>query len=191
MKKTIFTIFIVLVVLAIVFFLIRYLGKNVLSDLVNVPKVSQENVLPMKNDKLLNKKVPFFDLQGSDGARIKLSSFIDKPFVVFFWASHNVESANQLKILDEYISSLKEENNLVSTIFINSQEEENTVKSFLRRGGYDVLVALDQSGSATNSFNIKSLPTAFFVDRDGVVREVYAGVLSRTMFVDKIEQLLK
>ena len=182
MKKTFFTVIVFVAILALAFFLIKISGQNILKDLTGQNVKKEVDICCNLNDKLLNKKVPFFDLANLSDKRIKLSDFTDKPFVIVFWATWNVESANQLKILDEYITSLKKENNFVSIISINSQEELSLVKSFIKRGGYDVPVALDSNGSLTEDFNIKSLPTAFFVDRDGIVREIYSGVLSLITF---------
>lgn len=191
MKKTIFTIIIFIGIAVLVFFLVKIAGGNIIRDLTgqnNVQKVDTNNI---STGKLVGKKVPFFDLSSLTNERIKLGSYTDKPFVIVFWVSWNVESANQLKILDEYIASTKNGDSLISIISINSQEEESVVRSFIRRGGYEVPIAIDSNGKATEDFNVKSLPMAFFIDRDGIVREIYSGVMNKDIFMSKIEQLLK
>ena len=190
MKKTIFTILIFIGIAILALFLIKIAGGNIIKDLTG-QNIVQKADTDVSNGKLLGKKVPFFDLSSLGNTRIKLGDYTDKPFVVVFWVSWNVESANQLKILDEYISSTKNSNSLFSIVTINSQEEESVVKSFIRRGGYNVPIAVDSNGKATEDFNVKSLPTAFFVDRDGIIREIYSGVMNKDMFLSKIEQLLK
>lgn len=192
MKKIITTILLVVAVPLLILFLVNYAGKGILGSMLGEntnTKISNNSSL---EEKLLNKKVPFFDLPTIDSSRIKLSQYEGKPFVLVFWTTWNVESVNQLKILDGYINLPEnKKNKLVSFITINSQEEESIVKSFLRRGGYEVSNAQDSSGSVGESFNIKSFPTSFFVDKDGLIRDIYTGVMSEKMFVDKVEQLLK
>jgi len=189
MKKIITTVVIISIII-IAFFLIKIYGQNAILELIG-QNTKKESIVVSKENKVLNQKIPFFDLSGLDQNRVRLSEYINKPFVVVFWASWNVESVNQLKILSAYNSSLKKEDKLVPVLFVNSQEELNAVKSFVRRGGYDIKTVIDEKGEFTQNLNIKSLPTTFYVDRDGIVREVYAGVLSESMFVDKLEQLLK
>ena len=191
MKKTIITVAVIIFVTILVFFLIKVAGQNILPELFGVNNLQNQNTTQGTDNKLLNKKMPFFDLSDISDKRIKSSSFLDKPLIVAFWSTWNVEGANQLKILDGYISSQRKNNNLLSVVSINSQEEPNIVKLFIKRGGYDVPVALDTSGSVTESYNIKSLPTVFFIDRDGIIRDIYTGVINQTTLDAKVEQLLK
>lgn len=191
MKKIIYIVLISIILISGIFFLIRLGSRNIVKELVGIDNKVNTDINSPQIDKLLDKKVPYFDLPNLSGERIKLSSYIDKPFVIIFWATWNVESANQLKIIDEYLLSEEKKDKLVPIISINNQEEESLVKSFIKRGDYEVPVGLDVNGSMGEDFKLRSLPVSFFIDRDGVIREVYAGVLSRSMLVDKLELLLK
>ncbi|NVN97412.1 TlpA family protein disulfide reductase [Candidatus Nomurabacteria bacterium] len=191
MKKVIYTILVIIILFGSIFFLIRLSSRSLVKELAGDKDNSKVEVNSSQTDKLLNKKVPYFDLPSLLGERIKLSQYIDKPFIIVFWATWNIESANQLKIIDDYILSNKKEDKLIPIISINSQEEESLVRSFVKRGDYKVPVGLDINGNVGENFSIRSLPVAFFVDRDGIIREIYAGVLNKSMLVDKLEQLLK
>lgn len=189
MKKILTIILIILIVFTAIYFIVKVSSKDILNKILGDTNTKIEDKMLISN-KLVNKKVPFFDLPTIDGKRIKLSEFTNKPFVVIFFASWNVESASQLKILDEYLSSTRKEDKIVKILTIDSQEEMSVIKSFIRRGGYQVPVIVDTKGDVGESFNIKSLPTVFFVDRNGIIREVYSGVLNKVTLVDKIEQLI-
>lgn len=189
MKKTLIIIIIVLAIGTLTFFMIRASSKNILTDLFGQDK-NTNSVNSQTADKLLGNKAPYFDLPSLDDKRIKSSLFMNKPLVIIFWSSWNVESANQLKIIDDYISSVENKDNLFSIISINSQEDMSVVKSFMRRGGYAISTGVDMKGIITESYSIKSLPTTFFIDRDGVIRTIYSGVLNKEMFMGKVEQLL-
>ena len=76
-------------------------------------------------------------------------------------------------------------------ITIDSLEDTSIVKSFIRRGEYKISAGLDITGVVSNDYNVRSLPTAYFIDREGVVEEIYTGVLSESMIVDKVDNLLK
>ena len=191
MKKIFIITIVVLGATALIFFLVKFLGQGFLSELIGQNTIQKNKTTYLQKEKLLNQKVPFFDLVSTGDNRIKLSQFIDKPFVVIFWASWNTESINQLKIVDEYNSSRALADKIVPVVLINSLEDLNVAKSFIRRGGYNINTAIDTKGDITESFNIKSLPTAFFIDKSGIIKEIYTGVLSKGIFVDKIEQLLQ
>ena len=91
--------------------------------------------------------------------------------------------------MDDYLSENGE--NLFKIITINNQEDRSTVFNFIERGGYKIRVLLDQSGQAGESYKIKTLPTTYFLDKAGVIKDVFVGVLSERMLVDKVEKTLK
>jgi peroxiredoxin len=171
--------------------LIFVAGKNTLPDLLGNATINNENPTLTVDEKLLNQKAPEFDLSDNTGNRVRLGDFVNTPVILVFWATWNRESADQIKIFDDYLLSKNIRNSLVKIIAIDSLEESSVVKSFISRGGYNVSVAEDFAGDISNRYNIKSLPTTYFIDKDGIVREIYAGVLSEGMIVDKIENIIK
>ena len=190
-KKYIKFIFIVLSAIALVFVLIYIAAQNILPDLLGNTTVRNGQPISVTEEKLLDKKAPEFGVSDSAGNRIELSSFINNPVVLVFWATWNSESADQIKILDNYLINQKIQNSLIHVVSIDSLEDASIVKSFIQRGGYSVHEGLDTTGDVSNNYNIKGLPTTYFIDRDGIVREIYTGILSEGMIVDKVDNLLK
>lgn len=175
--------------LILMFSFIFIAGNKILPNLFgeNLEIDSLENI----STGLLNKKAPYFDLLDTNGERVRLNNFLNIPVVVVFWASWNTDSTDQIRILDDYLSLKSMQSSLIKIITINSMDESSVVKSFVRRGGYNVHFALDITGDISNMYNIKSLPTTYFIDRDGVVRDVYTGILSSDMLIDKVDQILR
>lgn len=190
-KKYYKTILIIVSIIILAFVLIFFAGKNILPDILGNTKTDGLTSVSTTSGKLIDKKAPYFDLSDGLGNRIKLNSFLNAPIVLVFWATWNKESADQIKIFDDYLSHKNIQNSLVKVIAVNSLEEISIVKSFMRRGDYNVSVALDVTGDTSNQYNIKSLPTTYFIDKDGIVKEVYTGILSENMIVDKVEKILK
>ena len=180
---------IVLAIIILIFVLVRTSGKYILPALYG-PSQTENTGTASVDEKLLNKKAPFFDLPTPLDARVKLSQFLDAPVILVFWSTWNQDSLNQVKIVDDYLSA-QTDRKLVSFLAINSQEEPSIVKSYVRRGGYTVPFALDSYGDISENYHVKSLPVLYFIDREGIIREIYSGVLSQSMIVSKIEQLLK
>lgn len=50
---------------------------------------------------------------------------------------------------------------------------------------YSFPVALDVDGSAAKLYMIRFIPTSFFIDEDGIIRQIHIGPLSREM-VEKV-----
>ena len=119
---------------------------------------------------------PYFELSDIKGDRVRLSDLSGTPLIISFWATWQADAADQIKIFDDYASSHKE--SLFKIVSINSQEDRSAVGAFMRRGEYAVTVLLDQTGVVGKSYNIETLPTSLFIDKDGVIREVFVGIMS-------------
>ena len=181
----------VLFVIFIIFFLIYTATKSILPEMLGNTTINNEAPILILNEKLLDKQAPDFDLSNNIGNRVKLSEFTNAPVVLVFWATWNQESADQIKIFDDYLTSKNIQIPLIKVLAIDSLEDASIVKSFISRGEYHVPVAIDINGDVSSRYNIKSLPTTYFIDKGGVVREIYTGVLSEDMIVDKVDNLLR
>lgn len=180
---------IIVSIILVIFIFARFSGKNILPGFFGEPKKDNYSN-GVVGESFVGKVTPFFDLPDIEGRRIRSTSFLDKPAVFIFWATWNDDSIDQIKILDDYLLSNNKQKDLVSFLAINSQEDQSIVKSFIRRGGYGVPFALDKYGDVSESYGLKSVPTSYFIDKDGFIRDVYIGTLSKDMFVDKIEKIL-
>ena len=49
---------------------------------------------------------------------------------------------------------------------------------------------LDQDNSVNREYGVSALPTTVFVDAQGIVREVYTGIINGAVLQDRIENLL-
>ena len=140
---------------------------------------------------LIGAQAPAVDLPDTAGDRVSLDSFSGTPVVLVFWATWNSSAADQIDSLDSFLGGNAPERSLVKIIAVDSEEDPSVVSSFMRRGGYRVETLVDVSGAVSQTYAIKSLPTTYFIDRNGVIRDGFAGVLSSQMLVDKIDQLLQ
>ena len=174
---------IVMILVGILFIGLYFVGKSAFQD----SSVVSNNSL----SGLIGKTVPYFDLPNTLTGRIKSSDFFDTPTIVFFWASWDTNSLDQLKIFDDYLLSQKDSGNLIKVVGIDSQEDKSIAKSLISRGGYSLPIAVDGNGSVSEEFGVKGLPTIFFIDKNGVVKGVWSGVLSEAQIVDKSEDILR
>lgn len=136
--------------------------------------------------------MPYFDLYTLDQTKISTTDLKGYPVLITFWATWNSESVDQIKILDDYTKQYSKTNRLlpVRIVTINSQEPSSTAGALIRRGGYILDVLSDQSGSVGTEFGIKTLPTSFFVDKNGIIKNISVGTLSEKEIVDKLDTII-
>ncbi len=177
----------IIILVSLLFLAVRFGGSQLVPSLTGT---ESDTVEVAKDTALVGKRAPYFDLPDATGTHIKSSDFSDAPLVVVFWATWNQDAADQMKILDDYLAHTSGER-LVQIIAIDSQEERSIFASFMRRGGYQVRSVVDARGATSEEYQVKGLPTSFFIDKDGTIRERYSGILSERALVDKIENLLR
>lgn len=158
-----------------------------------IPEVIQESTLTESPEIIdtvgVEKPAPFFDLSDLTGKTIKSSDFLGVPTIVTFWTTWNSIATDQIQILDAV--ERNDTRNLFKIVAISSQEDKSAVNTFVSRGGYTVDVLLDESGAITEIYQARSLPATYFLDKKGVIREVFIGVLSEKQLVEKIEKLFE
>lgn len=181
-----FIIFSIIAVLIFIF-LLNLIGEVFVKEIAQEVFIENRGVAVSKAN--LDKPAPTFELLELYGGKAKLSEFLGSPVVLTFWTTWNSISTDQIKILDDYLA--KNSENLFKIVTINNQEDRSTVFNFIERGGYKIRILLDQSGIVGESYNIRTLPTTYFLDKDGVIKDIFIGVLNERMLVDKIERTLK
>ncbi|MEK7555900.1 MAG: TlpA disulfide reductase family protein [Patescibacteria group bacterium] len=203
MKQYTKTIIIVAVVIAGIFLLLRFAGGSFVAKFSpGVEKTPGENEL--ENGKAgEGLAAPYFDLVSlsgghtspnvSQGGRVRRADLLGNPVILTFWSTWSSGSVDQIKIFDDYLAGNPPSDGVRSAriIAIDSQENQSVVANFMRRGGYDVEVLSDPTGETSGNYGVQTLPTTFFIDRDGIILEIFVGTLSERMLVDKMEKILR
>lgn len=166
-------------------------GKYILPQIVGSTDLAAEIPQAVPGQSLLGRRAPNFALSDLAGDRTALSQYYGAPAIVTFWATWSADAADQVKILDDYARNDSEQARLVNVVAIDSQEDPSIVASFMERGGYGTKALLDPFGEASSRYDVKGLPTTYFISRDGAVKEIYAGILSERVLVEKVDNLLK
>ena len=60
-------------------------------------------------------------------------------------------------------------------IGVNLQESKSIVQNYADDFGMKFPIAIDRSGEVAKRYRLLGLPMTFFIDRQGVVRSVFAG----------------
>lgn len=176
--------------LLVVFAVVRMSGEGAVLSLLG--EETHIDIPVSENSKLIGTRAPYFDLPDVSGNHVRSSEYTGAPLVIVFWATWDQNAADQMKILDDYLAldDIKIQVSL-EVIAISSQEERSIVASYMRRGGYRVKTLVDAQGIVSHEYDITSLPVFYFVDADGIVRDVHRGLLSTAMIVEKVEGILQ
>lgn len=131
---------------------------------------------------------PDFTLANLDGKPTKLSDFRGQAvFLNFFATWCSPCRAEMPDILATY-----EENKAKGALVlaIDLQEDAPTVRNYADSLGLTFPIVLDRSGQVAALYRLTALPTSYFIDKDGVVRDMQIGALSKTLMQNKLNKAM-
>lgn len=77
-----------------------------------------------------------------------------------------------------------------TVLAVNQQEDGATVVQYMHDQRLTFPVLLDSDARVGATYQVRVLPSSFFVDRRGIIRAVYRGPMSRGMIEGAVEQLV-
>jgi hypothetical protein len=63
-------------------------------------------------------------------------------------------------------------------LFVDEQERAPEVEAFAARYGLESVFAMDFTGEVGAQYQLISTPTTYFVDPNGVIQNIHAGVIT-------------
>lgn len=131
---------------------------------------------------------PDFALQTLDGRTVRLSDYRGQVVLLNTWATWCPPCRDEMPDLEAYYRQHQADDFVV--LAVNSQESADTVAAFLEDHDFTFPVLLDPGGMVMRDYEVLGLPTSFFIDREGVVRGVWAGKLSPARLKELVDPLL-
>ena len=81
------------------------------------------------------------------------------------------------------------DNKDINTVPIALQENTGRLKAYNGIAGYSINWLADPDSTTSDSFSASSLPTHYFINRDGVVEKVVTGVLTKQELLNELSGL--
>jgi peroxiredoxin len=132
-------------------------------------------------------RAPEFSLTTTIGEVVSLSDYAGRPVVLNFWATWCPPCRAEIPHFQE--SSVKYNGSAV-ILGVDQGEPLPIVSDFGSALGVTYPLLLDSDNAVNREYSVSALPTTVFIDGDGIVREVYSGIVNRAVLEDRIEKLL-
>ncbi|MDP2776673.1 MAG: TlpA disulfide reductase family protein [Anaerolineales bacterium] len=135
---------------------------------------------------------PDFTLDNLQGEKVTLSNLRGKIVVINLWATWCPPCRAEMPALENAYEQYKDSGVVVLGLNVTNQDSESEVPRFVEEFGLTFPILLDRDGSVSALYELRGLPTTFFVNRAGIIRTVVVGgPMSETFFRSKIEALLQ
>ncbi|WP_322508818.1 TlpA disulfide reductase family protein, partial [Anaerolinea sp.] len=118
---------------------------------------------------------PDFELRSIDGGTIRLSDLQGKVVILNFWASWCPPCREEMPALQRVYQVHQSQGVEVIAVNATSQDTLSDVLNFVQDNGLTFSVLLDEQGDVQSTYRISGLPTTFFIDREGKIRELIIG----------------
>lgn len=130
---------------------------------------------------------PDFKLQDLAGKEVSLKDFRGKAVVLNFWATWCPPCRAELPDFQKEHKGARD----FVILTVNQQEDKKTVSSFMNKGKYTFPVLLDLKGTVGSLYQVRGIPTTYFIDKKGIIRDVAVGALTGRQLRQRIENLIK
>ena len=135
---------------------------------------------------------PGFTLKTPKGETYTLSELKGKPVLINLWATWcppcRAEMPAIQKIYDEY----KDQGFIVLAINMTSQDNPLNIVPFASEFDLNFPILLDETGDLGRAYQLRSLPSSFFINRVGVISEVVVGgPMAEALLRTHVEKILQ
>ncbi|MBM3181739.1 MAG: TlpA family protein disulfide reductase [Chloroflexi bacterium] len=135
---------------------------------------------------------PDFTLDTLDGTKVTLSELRGKIVLINLWATWCPPCRAEMPALENAYKQYKDSGVVVLGLNVTNQDSEKDIPPFVDEFGLTFPILLDRDGSVSALYQLKGLPTTYFVNREGIIRTVVVGgPMNETFIRSKIEALLQ
>jgi len=137
----------------------------------------------------VGKLAPDFQLQTLDGQTVSLGDFRGNPVLLNFWTSWCGPCRFEMPFIQEIFEKKEWSDTGLVILAIDIGENPSVVKEFMENFGLSFPALLDTNQDVALKYNIRAIPTTFFIDKDGIIQDIKVGAFSSKTEIEK--QLIK
>lgn len=135
---------------------------------------------------------PDFDLPTASGELIRLSDLRGQAVLVNLWATWCPPCREEMPAIDKVYNEYKNQGLVVLAIDMTYQDTPSAIPSFVEKYRLTFPILLDETGDVAQAYQMRSLPSSFFINRDGIINEVViGGPMSEALLRTRVENILK
>jgi len=135
---------------------------------------------------------PDFELPTTASETIRLSDLRGQAVLVNLWATWCPPCRAEMQAIEKVYNEYKDRGFIVLAVNMTYQDDPLAVMPFVNEQGLTFSILLDETNSVGSAYQLRSLPSSFFIDRDGIISEVViGGPMAEALLRTRVEQILK
>jgi cytochrome c biogenesis protein CcmG, thiol:disulfide interchange protein DsbE len=134
---------------------------------------------------------PDFSLPDTNGEIITLSELRGQIVVLNIWASWCTPCRAEMPAMQRIFNEKKSQGLIVLAVNATNQDDQASAIDFANEIGLTFPFVFDKTGEISRKYQVRALPTSFFIDQAGVIQKVViGGPMSEALLKIEIEKLL-
>lgn len=150
------------------------------------PAVEEDSVSAA--EPAISHPAPDFTLATLDGGTFSLSEQAGTPIVLNFWATWCTPCRRELPALQ---AAAERWQGKVLVIGVDQAEDPETVQRYADELGLTFPIPLDASMAVADRYNVRGLPTTFFIDGDGVIQGIWIGEMNSVTLAENVVKIIR
>lgn len=135
---------------------------------------------------------PDFELRTPNGETIRLSDLRGQAVLINLWATWCPPCRAEMQSIEKVYQDYKDQGFTVLAVNMTRQDDASAILPFVREQALTFPVLLDEKGEVAAAYQLQSLPSSYFIRRDGIINEVViGGPMSEALLRTRIEDILE
>ena len=135
---------------------------------------------------------PDFALKTPTGESIRLSDLRGQAVLINLWATWCPPCRAEMQSIERVYQEYKDQGFTVLAVNMTYQDDPLSVMPFVNEQGLTFPILLEETGEMAQAYQLRSVPSSYFVRKDGIINEVViGGPMSEALLRTRIESILK
>ena len=135
---------------------------------------------------------PDFTLQTLEGETVTLSNLQGQPVLVNLWATWCPPCRAGMPAMQKMYEEYKDQGFTILAVNMTYQDTTSAIEPFVQDHGLTFPILIEPKGHVGAQYQLRSLPSSFFIGRDGIIQEVVIGApMAEALLRTRIEAILE
>ena len=135
---------------------------------------------------------PDFELPNSAGETVKLSDLRGQAVLVNLWATWCPPCREEMQSIEKVYNEYKDQGLVVLAVNMTYQDDAQKILPFITARELTFPILLDETGNMANDYQMRSLPSSYFIGRDGIIDEVViGGPMAEALLRTRIQEIIR
>ena len=135
----------------------------------------------------VGQRAPAIDVTLLDGSVMNTADFAGKPMWINFMATWCPQCRDELPMMERYAKQLGDS---MTVLVVDVGEDRQQVRQFMNDLGVDLTVGVDPDGNVQREWGTYALPVHFWLDEQGIIRNIVYGGAPREIFIQAITDVV-